>query len=340
LKKLELDITFTRDYFTKNFGIIFKDIYFYDVNYRVEMDQKIKTLLFKKWGNYGLGEENPYPIYQIGFDDTLNIILNFGGEVIIREGVSWVKPGFLAKPENIKKIEVPNIPYNYPNTFFLEKYDEAVSLYGKDSIKPPTPHGILECAIEMCGSAFFEYLLLYPSEAEYLLDILTETIIKMKEYWDKKCYGEVRPGIGLGSCSTTVLSPMQVSKFLVPRYRKIASKFGNGFLCSCGVSTHNLENFADISEAYYVRIGWGTDIVKAAALLKDRHLKTSLDVNRAAGLSVDEFEKDIICVLNSIKELENASILLIHASADTPDANIKCLVEIVRNWTNEHYYRA
>jgi uroporphyrinogen-III decarboxylase len=336
MKLLELDTTFSRDYFTDKFGIEFGEDYFLDVKTRVMTDQKVKKALYGTFGKYGLGDKDPLPVYQMGFDDTLNIILYFGGEINVRKGVSWVKPGFIKDIDEIMELKVPRIDQDPFYELLAKKFDEGVSLYGKDAIRAPKPHGILECALEMCGTDFFEYIITEKDAADHLLDVLTETVIAFREFWNRKCYGEDRQGIELGSCSTTVMSPAQVKEMLVPRYNRIASRFKKGFLCSCGPSTHNLENFRMVKDAYYVRCGWGTDFKKASEILRGRHLKAGLDVPRASDLTPEEFSKDALGVLEDIRDMEFASLLLIHASAKTPDENIAALIETVRRWTKDN----
>ncbi len=149
---------------------------------------------------------------------------------------------------------MPDIAATWPHTRFHQHYEQAAA-NPEWIIIPPKPHGILESALEMCGEAFLSDLLTNPARAQKLLDILTETIIAMKTFWDEKILGSVRPGLSLGACSTTMLSADVVARFLVPRYSRIASHFGDAFICSCGPSTQNLENFAQVEEARYMRVG-------------------------------------------------------------------------------------
>lgn len=326
MKTLELDITFSRDYFSKHFGVSFPTDYFEDVKFRTETDQSIKRQLFERFGDIGLGQADPKPIMQLGYDDTLNVTLMFGGELRMGGNISWVDPGFFSA-DDIATMEVPKIEDTAVHKHFLEQYDKAIELFGPGSVRPPVPHGILEIAMDMRATGFLEDLLLEPERTERLLDVLTDSVIEMKDFWDVKCFGKKQKGMGLGSCSTTMLSPETVKRFLVPRYSKIASYFGDAFLCSCGLSTQNLENFAAVEGARYVRVGWGTDFALAAKVLQNKHVKAALDVVRAVDLGADEFEKDIIQILETFEQVDNVSLLLIHASAETPDANVRRIVE-------------
>jgi len=336
LKYLEIDVSFCRGYYSKNFGLEYGKEYFENVAARAETDQAAKRALHERFGDLGLGDSDPKPIVQLGYDDTLNVTLAFGGELHLGADVTWTTP-VLHSAEDVDSLAVPEIESTWPHTHFLKKYEEAVSCVGAENIRPPKVHGILESALDVRGDAFLEDLLLEPQRAEKLLDVLTDTVIATKEFWDRKCYGEVRSGLSMGGCSTTMLSPSTVEKFLVPRYSRISKHFGDAFLCSCGESTKNLEAFAMIEELRYARVGWGTDLKKAAQILKERHVKASVDVVRASKLSPDEFEKDVRKVLTELEPVDNVSLLLINAATDTPDENVRRFIDIAREVADSYH---
>lgn len=334
MESLEVDISFSRLYYTKRFGLRYEDDYFDNPRIRCETDKQARRCLFESFGNLGLGEENPPPVVQLGWDDTLNITLLFGGELQVTGGITWVTPGFL-DVALIDSLQVPDIAATWPHTRFLEHYKEAAA-HPDWAIIPPKPHGILESAVEMCGDTFLCDLLANPARAERLLDVLTDTIIAVKTFWDEKCFGSVRPGLSLGACSTTALSPQIVAQFLVPRYNKIASHFGDGFICSCGPSTHNLANFARLKGVRYIRVGWGTDLAKTARVLKGFHVKASLLPARAAQLSPQELREDVCCVLDTLAPVDEVSLLLINASQEMPDENVRCIIQAACEYSSRN----
>ena len=298
---------------------------------RVEADARAARFLHERFGDIGLGEADPAPTLQLGYDDTLNVTLMFGGEPRIRGGVSWVETGQL-DIQRIDGLAAPDVANTRPHARFLEQFDEGVKRFGADAIRPPRPHGVLEQALDLCGDAFLVELIERPARAGRLLDVLADTVIRVKEFWDLKCFGEVRPGLSLGGCSTTMLSPQVVAAALVPRYARIAGRFGEAFICACGPATQHLENWARVPDARYVRCGWGTDLVRAARILGDRHINASLSVTRAAGLSADAFADDVHSVLDALADVDHVSLLLINAAQDTPDENVRRLVETARSF--------
>jgi hypothetical protein len=335
VKSLQLDISFSRDYFTHHGGVPYQRAYFEDVAVRVETDRQAKRFLHERFGDIGLGIPDPAPVLQLGYDDTLNTTLLFGGELRVESGVSWTPPGHL-ELEAIDSLAVPAVEDTWPHTQFLAQYGEATRRFGAGSVRPPVPHGILEQALDLCGDAFLVELVDRPERAGRLLDVLAETVIRSKEFWDTKCFGTVRKGLSLGGCSTTMLSAQMVSDMLLPRYERIARRFGDAFICACGPTTQHLENWARIPHVRYVRCGWGTDLGLAARRLKGRHVKASLDVTRAATLPADAFVEDVSHVLESLRDVDDVSVLLIHASRETPDENVRRLAETVFAFARAH----
>ncbi|MDP6355843.1 MAG: uroporphyrinogen decarboxylase family protein [Planctomycetota bacterium] len=335
MNRVQVNVSFSRDYFRRHFEVEFGKAYFEDVRTRATTDREVQLLLGQRFGDYGLGHVDPPFTYQLGYDDTLNITLMFGGELKYASDLTWVDPGFLPI-SLVRDLQPPVIEETWPHTRFLEQYNEAAGIYGPQSILPPVPHGILEAATDMCGEAFLRAMATRPQEAHHLLDVLTETVIALKEFWDVKCFGQVRKGLSLGGCSTTMLSPKMVEVFLVPRYSRIADHFKEAFICNCGISDHNLKNFLAVKQARFIRAGWGSDLSQFARLAKDRHVKASLSVVRAATLPCQQFGADVTYILETLREVDEVSVLLIHAGADTPDDNVKVVFNTVHEFAARH----
>ena len=334
MKTLELDISFSRDYFTRRFGLRYERDTFDEVAVRAETDMQARRALHERFGDVGLGEQDPGPVVQLGYDDTLNVSLMFGGELRVEGGVSWVEPGFLDVAA-IDSLDAPEVETTWPHTQFLEQYEEAARLFGPGCVRPPVPHGILEQALDLFGDELLVEMATHPDRAGRLFDVLADTVIRVKEFWDRKCFGEVRRGLSLGGCSTTMLSREMVAELVAPRYERIAARFGDAFVCSCGVTTQHLHTWGRLAGVRYVRCGWGTDLEEAARLLKRKHVKAALDVVRAAELSPDEVEEDVLDMLNGFRGVDELSVLLIHACDKTPDENVRRVAETVFSFAED-----
>jgi len=106
---LELDITFTRDYYARHFGIAFGVDYFEDVGIRAQTDVLAAQALHKRLGDCGLGSAAPPAGAQLGYDDTLNVVFMFGGKLRVSDGISWVEPGLLSDPARVDARRAGNL---------------------------------------------------------------------------------------------------------------------------------------------------------------------------------------------------------------------------------------
>ena len=335
MKHIECDITFSRDYLSSHFGLRYGPEYFSDIRHRVDTDQKATRGIWERFGNIGLGVERPPAVARLGYDDTLNITLTYAGPSALRieSDYSWIQTPLSA--EACRRIlPISSVADTWPHSTLLEQYDEALRTWGKDSIVAPKVHGIFESALDLRGIDFLVDMLADREAAEYLLDVLTQTVIDVKEFWDRTVYGEVRPGLSLGACSTPVLSPELVRELLLPRYQQIASRFGEAFVCSCGNSTLNLENFASLRDTPYVRNGWGTDFEKTAEILQGKCVKASLDVVRASTRPEDEVKNDVWAALSRLEPIDRVSILLINVGKEIPDGNIRAIVRGIHEFAD------
>ena len=59
MKHFPFDVTFHPSWWHKHAGIDFSQRFFDDPEYRIEADKAMRRCLFEKFGDFGLGEENP-----------------------------------------------------------------------------------------------------------------------------------------------------------------------------------------------------------------------------------------------------------------------------------------
>jgi hypothetical protein len=266
---------------------------------------------------------------RLGFDDTLNLTLLFGSSWEVKGGISWIRPGVLANLESIMRLGVPDPEQTWPNTFLVQQYREAVAELGAEHVTPPRPHGVLEAALDLRG----EQLLLdfhdAPALAHRLFAVLTEAVIRFQEFWLGLRGGQPWEEIVLGGCATTMLSASKFERFVLPCYQRLSRHFRGGFLCACGPCTHLLASFARLHDCRYFRVGWGTDLSRARSELGARHIKASLDPARVTRQSADEVREDVRKTIECAGRGGPLSVLLIHAGADMPDANIRAVYEVV-----------
>ena len=317
----------------KNYGVKFDEGYYTDLNRRIKTDIFIQRKLYERFGDLGMGDPNPEPIPVIGFGGQVNVCAMFSARVkVTEEGSPWVEKGILRTEEDILNLKVPKIEETWPQTMFIEQFDKYSAIYGVEKVVPPGVHGVLEMALDLRKEEFFVDMRFRPYLAKKLLDTLTQTVINVRTFWDKKKFGRVQNSIFAGGCSSTVCSPQVYEEFLVPYYNILSEKFGGCHLCSCGKSSHLLESFTRINNLRTLHLGWGTNLKKARKVLNGIELKARIDPGRIASATPEQVRKDVIKLLEEDDSRDKLTVVLANASADTPDENVRMIFDTVKEY--------
>ena len=326
--KINLSVNFCRAYFRRHFGerFAFGKEYFCNAEKRVETDLAMQKALYERFGDLGLGRPDPVPRLQLGFDDTLNITALFGGQVSFAENYTWLVPGTLASDEAVERLKAPDIETAWPQSLFIRQSESFAGTVGA-----PVLHGILESALDLRGDAFLVDLMSAPTLANKLLDVLMETVARLKDFWDQKLAGRPQTGIRLGACSCCLVSPEVFEEYLLPRYNALTERFGNGVLCSCGRSTHLLAGYAKLENVATYRLGWETDFRLAREILGPVHIRATLDPARVAAGDASQVEKDVRRLLEETAGGE-VTLVLNSAAEDTPDENVRAVFETAKEY--------
>jgi len=325
---IDVTLTFCRGYYRAHFGDLFSfdREYFCNVDKRMEITVAMQKALYERFGDLGLGDPDPEPRTTLGFDDTLNVTAIFGGHVRFSQNYTWLEPGTLSDDRAVEELEVPDLENTWPQTLFISQFDEH-----QGSVSAPGLHGIVDSAMDLRGSAFLVDLIERPDRAEKLLDVLVQTVVELKEFWDTRAYGRTRSGIALGGCSCCVVSPKLFDKYLLPRLNQLTERFGDGKWCSCGPSTHLLEGYAKLENVSSFRLGWDTDFKLARKLLGPAHIKATLHPARIAAGDTRQVERDVRKLLEDAAGGE-LSLVLINAAEGTPDENVRTIFRTVAEY--------
>lgn len=326
--QINLSVNFCRAYFRRHFGerFAFGKEYFCNAKKRVETDLAMQKALHERFGELGLGNPDPAPRLQLGFDDTLNITALFGGQVSFAENYTWLVPGTLESDEAVERLKAPDVEAAWPQSLFIQ---QAESFDG--AVGAPVLHGILESALDLRGDSFLVDLMNAPALANHLLDVLMETVARLKEFWDHKLAGRPQPGIRLGACSCCLISPEVFEEYLLPRYNALTERFGNGVLCSCGRSTHLVAGYAKLKNVATYRFGWETDFRLAREILGPVHIRATLDPARVASVDKRQVSEDVRKLLDETAGGE-VTLVLNSAAENTPDENVRTVFETVKEY--------
>jgi len=122
-----------------------------------------------------------------------------------------------------------------------------------------TIHGVLTSAQKFFGEAIFMDMLSEPQRCLDIMQWIADAYIALCRHFSQIADLPVT-GVHVGECSSCLVSPEMVERFVVPVTSKIGAELGPVRLHSCGASTNYVEAFAKITNLCSLDLGGDTSI--------------------------------------------------------------------------------
>jgi len=123
-------------------------------------------------------------------------------------------------------------------------------------------HGTMTTAQKFFGETFFIDMMSEPQRCLKIMDWIAEAFIVLCRHYSVIADLPVT-SVHVGECSSCMVSPELIEKFVVPVTSKIGEKLGPIRLHSCGPSTNHLQAFSKITNLRCLDLGGDTSIRKA-----------------------------------------------------------------------------
>lgn len=214
----------------------------------------------KQFENHIAIKDNYVP-YLMPWFGTGVLSSAFGIELVFNDKMdpTTAQEYIITKPEDISKLEIPNLRRDGYTLKVLEQIDYFNSVSN-------IPIGITDCQgplttiVQLCGyeNALF-WIYDYPEKMHMLFEIVTDSLIEwitiQKEHIGEdldKCAGNqgiyVPEGIGvwLSDDDAILMPPDLYEEFVVPYNEKIFEAFGGGILHYCGSANQHINSFANM----------------------------------------------------------------------------------------------
>lgn len=162
--------------------------------------------------------------------------------------------------EQVWDMEAPNLDRGV-----LPKVIEHLEFYKKYAppelpIAPPSEQSPFVIAYQLRGDEIFLDLYDHPDEVHRLLELITETFMRVERQYKEVLSEENRyrvsfqylfvPGLRIAADSDVMLSPEFVEEFEMPYLERIAGEFGPLAIHYCGNRTTPGHQFADVLSKY------------------------------------------------------------------------------------------
>ena len=343
---LPVDVIFHPHWWHKNYGLTFREDFFFDAETRVESERIMRRALYERFGDLGLGEPDPprRPVIgpvHLAAGCVASALL--GCEIRYFDGASpQVVPGYLTD-EQVMDLEVPDILNTSPVRELVSMMDKLESEYGYLE-GDVNWGGVQNVALDLRGQQLFVDYYVNPTLAAHLLDVATETEMQMALYigsrtgttsiTTNRIVASVDPCINLHSdCSVTMISNETYEKHLLRYDQYLAENMQPYGIHHCGDNMeHVREGFAKVEKAEFFDVGWGSDVALCRQALPDAFFSLRLSPVRVKDFTVEEVRQDVEGLLRQVGPLEKAAVCCVNMDYGTPDENIREIFKVVEKY--------
>jgi hypothetical protein len=122
-------------------------------------------------------------------------------------------------------------------------------------------HGAMTTAQKLLGEAFFMDMMTEPQQCLNVMHWIADAYIVLCRHFSQTAQLPIKE-VHVGECSSCMVSPEMIERFVVPVTSKIGRELGPVRLHSCGPSTDYLETFFKITGLHSLDLGGDTSIRK------------------------------------------------------------------------------
>jgi hypothetical protein len=275
--------TLSKGWLAKALGVKFDRDYYFDPDRRYAIDCKCNEYaaaqfpemrLFYSESNLGQIDYRDKSQIQIGGIQP-NMILGmiFGADFVPHDSHDAdITPGCLLR----KDIEDLPETESLLDHELVKLFDDQIKRIRNDSSKqlrpiPPffwdasgraTIHGVMTSAQKFLGENFLMAMITEPELCLDIMDLIGKAFIVLCRHFSEIADIPIT-SVHVGECSSCMVSPELIEKFVVPVTSKIGEQLGPIRLHSCGPSTNHLRAFSKITNLHSLDLGGETSIRKA-----------------------------------------------------------------------------
>ncbi len=342
---LPFELVFNPNWWFQTAGISFDERFYLDPATRIADDVTMRRVLWRRYADLGLGEEDPQPRPVIG---SLHVAGGFVIPALLGAEIRFA-PDAAPQPlprrltaEQIDALEKPDWRALWPMNALIAQMDALEAEHGY-VIGDLNTDGLLNAAYHFYGEDLFADFYLAPERVTRLLGLIGELITdvalavrgrtgscsisvnRMVERVDRATFLHA-------NCSVQMISPASYRQLHLPVEQAMARRIRPFGIHHCGSNLHQVAAaYAELQPAF-VDVGWGSDVAAVAAALPDAFLNLRLSPVRMLHNTPQEVAQDAEYLLRAVGRLERAGLCCINLDYGTPDDNIWAVAEVVERY--------
>lgn len=288
---LPTDVVFHPNWWNKHYGLTFEKDFFYDPKRRVDQERKMRTLLYERFGDLGLGQKDAprRPLIGpvlLGSGYFIQDIL--GCEIRYSEDANpWVISPHLSE-EEAWKLKVPeNIDETPPMQALYRVMDALEEEFGYLEGDVPM-HSPVNVGLDLRGQEYLLDLIVNPDLVEHLHKVVAQTMYEVGRRIKART-GSISLSIcrltagfkpdmlTIPNCNLQMISPDHYRQYLQKYDIWLGEQFGSMGIHHCGNNAHLFaQDYADTG-AQYMDVGCGSKIKPCREAFHDRWISLRLD---------------------------------------------------------------
>jgi hypothetical protein len=275
--------TLSKGWMAKALGVVFDRDYYFEPSRRHSVDCQCNEYAAEHfpgmrlfYSESNLGQIDYWDKSQIqigGIQPNMILGMLLGSDFIPQDsGDADITPVCLAG-KNTAEVLIPESLLGHPLITFFDEQIRQIQEDSQRSLRPIPPffwdmsgragiHGAMTSAQKFLGENIFIDMITDPQRALESMHLIAEAFIFLCRHFSEIANLPIS-GIHVGECSSCMVSPEMIERFVVPVTSKIGRQLGPVRLHSCGPSTGYLETFSKIENLYSVDLGGDTSIRRA-----------------------------------------------------------------------------
>jgi len=275
--------TLSKGWMAKALGVSFGRDYYFDPGRRYAIDCECNEYAAAQfpgmrlfYSESNLGQIDYWDNRQIqigGIQPNMILGMLLDADFVPRDSYDAdITPGCLSG-KDINDLPAPESLLDHE---LVKLFDEQIRRVQDDSEKQLRPippffwdtsgraaiHGAMTSAQKFLGETFFMDMITKPKQCMKIMDWIGEAFIALCRHFSQIADLPIT-SVHVGECSSCMVSPELIEKFVVPVTSKIGEKLGPVRLHSCGPGTNHLEAFSKITNLRSLDLGGDTSIKRA-----------------------------------------------------------------------------
>jgi hypothetical protein len=344
---LPADIVLHPNWWNKEYGLTFDEDFFYLPQRRVEQEQRMRQLLYERFGDLGLGQKDAprRPIIGpilMGSGYIIQEIL--GCEILYKEDSNpWVVPRAMSEAE-VAALRAPErIEDTRPMRRLLNLTDALEREFGYVQGDVPL-HGLANASIDLRGNDYFIDLLENPPLVEHLHAVIRETI-RQAAMLIRNRTGSTSISVNrtiasfdrgihiLPNCSMQMIGPNLYEQHFLPHDLALADTLRPIGYHHCGNNAHLYAPLYARAGAVYLDVGCGSDIARCRQALPEAWLGLRIDPVKMLKATPADARAEVRRLLEAHgAPYRRVGVCCINMDYGTADETIRALLETVAEY--------